>query len=280
MRSMETPNILRRRILGQRIQTAGIALCLLAVSLASVVPARAQSSSHPLLGGVRGVVKTNDGHLLEGMMVQLVSHKSSMRTTVFSNREGRFEFPGREAGWHTLRIARPLEYKPFQRDSVWIEGAGLLDDIVLEKMDLIDKEYLPPTPEIMAQLTGAEWLDNLPGSAFEKKTFANVCGSGCHTWQQSLRNRFDERGWRLMLDRMMKYGQRILVNRRESGLGSDSSQERYDTILKFLARVRGPDSEWPPMKAFPRPRGTVFVSGGGGFAGPGGIGGVVLEAVR
>jgi len=31
---------------------------------------------------------------------------------------------------------------------------------------------------------------------------------------------------------------------------------------------------------FPRPRGTVFVSGGGGFAGPGGIGGVVLEAVR
>ena len=255
MRSMEQPNILRRRSCRQRLPTAGFLLCLLAVSLATVVRARAQS--HPLLGGVHGVVKTNDNHVLEGMMVQLVSHKNSMRTTVFSNREGRFEFPEREAGWHTLRIARPLEYKPFQRDSVWIEGAGLLDDIVLEKMDLIDKEYLPPTPEIMAQMTGAEWLDNLPGTAFEKKTFANVCGSGCHTWQQSLRNRFDERGWRLMLDRMMKYGQRILVNRRESGLGSDSSQERYDTILKFLARVRGPDSEWPPMKPFPRPKGKA-----------------------
>ncbi len=258
MRSME-PRGVNSPIFSRRAyRAAAFLLCLLAASLASAVPAAAQGSGHPLLGGVRGVVKTNDGHLLEGMMVQLVSHRNSIRTTVFSNREGRYEFPQLDAGWYTLRIARPLDYLPYQRDSVWMEGAAALEDIVLEKMDLIDKEYLPPTPEIMAQLTGAEWLDNLPGSAFEKKTFANICGSGCHTWQQSLRNRFDEHGWRLMLDRMMKFGQRILVNRREgNALGSDSSQERYDTLLQFLSRVRGPDSEWPPMKPFPRPKGRA-----------------------
>ena len=155
MRSMETPDALRR-ILGHRIQTAFFTLSLLAGTLAAVVPAQAQS--HPLLGGVHGVVKTNDNHVLEGMMVQLVAHKNSMRTTVFSNREGNFEFPKLDAGWYTLRIARPLEYKQYQKDSVWIEGAAALDDIVLEKIALIDNEYLPPTPEIMAQLTGVEWM--------------------------------------------------------------------------------------------------------------------------
>jgi len=245
-------------VLGRKVLTGGLAVCLLAGSLLAAVSARAQSSGSPLLGGVRGVVKANQDQLLEGMMVQLVSHKNSMRTTVFSSRDGRFEFPRLEAGWHTLRIARPLEFKPYQRDSVWIEGSGALDDIVLEKMDLIASEFLPPTPEIMAQLSDAEWLNNLPGTAFEKKTFSNVCGGGCHTWQQSLRNRFDADGWRHMMDRMSRYEQRILVTPRGPGeFGTGSNQQKYDTILGFLQRVRGPNSEWPPMKPFARPRGRA-----------------------
>jgi len=252
MRSMEERNILRRVML-----TAGFLLCLLAGSLASVVPARAQSAS-PLLGGVRGVVKNTQSQLLEGMMVQLVSHKNSMRTTVYSNLEGRFEFPKLDGGWYTLRIARPLEYKPYQKDSVWIEGAAALEDIVLEKMELVESEFLPPTPEIMAQMSDAEWLNNLPGSAFEKKTFSNVCGGGCHTWQQSLRNRFDADGWRHMMDRMSRFEGRILVTPRGPGeFGTGSNQLKYDTILGFLQRVRGPNSEWPPMKPFARPRGKA-----------------------
>lgn len=231
---------------------------LVAWSLTAVVPVQAQRGSQPLLGGVRGVVKTSQGQLPEGMMVQLISHKTAMRTTVYSDQEGRFEFPKLEAGWHTLRIARPLEFKPYQKDSVWIEGSAPLEDIVLEKIPLVENEFLPPTPEIMAQLSDAEWLNNLPGTAQEKKTFSNVCGGGCHTWQQSLRNRFDENGWRLMMDRMSKYGQRILVTpNREGEYGGGSNPEKYAVILKFLQRVRGPNAEWPPMKAFPRPRGAA-----------------------
>jgi streptogramin lyase len=142
---------------------------------------------------------------------------------------------------------------------VWIEGSAALEDIVLEKIDgLVASEFLPPTPEIMAQMSDAEWLNNLPGTAFEKKTFSNVCGGGCHTWQQSLRNRFDADGWRHMMDRMSRYEQRILVTPRGPGeFGTGSNQEKYDTILGFLQRVRGPNSEWPPMKPFARPIGKA-----------------------
>src|SRR5919198_1730664 len=166
-------------------------------------PVLKAQTGHPMLGGSSGVVRSSRGTLLEGIAMQLVSHKNAMRTTVYSDRDGRYEFPKLEAGWYTLRVARPLEYKPYQRDAVWIEGATSLDEIVLERVT--NSEFLPPTPEILAQLTDAEWLYNLPATVQEKKIFSDTCGSGCHNYQQSLRDRFDEKGWSLMLDRMTQY---------------------------------------------------------------------------
>src|SRR3989442_15889321 len=129
------------------------AICLLTALgfVFMLITAVNAQSGHPMLGGPRGVVKSSKGTLLEGMAMQLVSHKSAIRTTVYSDRDGRYEFPRLEAGWYTLRVARPLEYKPYQRDAVWIEGPGSLDEIVLERVT--DSEFLPPTQEIMAQLT-------------------------------------------------------------------------------------------------------------------------------
>src|SRR5712691_758669 len=76
------------------------ALPLLALPLAAQ-----DQSGHPLLGGPRGVVRLSKGLPLEGVMVQLISQKSAIRTTVYSNDEGRYEFPKLEAGDYTLRIA-------------------------------------------------------------------------------------------------------------------------------------------------------------------------------
>ena len=247
-----------------------MALWLILCGLTAIIPLGAQGAS-PLLGGIRGMVKNaGTGAPLEGMAVQLVSHKNSIRTTVYSDQDGRYEFPKLAAGWYLLRIARPLEFKPYQRDSVWIEGAGQLDAIALERVT--DSEFLPPTSEILAQLTDSEWLFNLPGTGEEKKIFSNTCGSGCHTYQQSLRNRFDEKGWSLMLDRMTKYSGRLLLALRTQAdagggpitagadaavLGDGLTPEGRDKIFKFLTRVRGPNSELPAMKPFPRPRGAA-----------------------
>ena len=68
--------------------------------------ARAQSGN-PRLGGPRGLVRSTAGVPLEGILVQLIA-PNAVRTTVYSNEEGRYEFPRLPAGSYTLRIARPL----------------------------------------------------------------------------------------------------------------------------------------------------------------------------
>ena len=78
-----------------------------AISLIAVAPfAHAQNAS-ALLGGPKGVVKSSKGDLLEGMMVQLIAQKNAIRTTVYSNEDGRYEFPKLDSGTYTLRIAQP-----------------------------------------------------------------------------------------------------------------------------------------------------------------------------
>ena len=212
-------------------------------------------SGHPLLGGARGRVRSATGAHLEGMMVQLISHQTAIRTTVYSDQEGLYEFPKLEPGLYTLRIARPLEFRPYRRDSVQINEAPQLEDIVLERVS--DSQFLPPTPEILGQLTDAEWLWNLPGTAQEKRVFSYTCGSGCHTYQWTFRARYDERSWRLIVDRMVHYRQRTLFRPRTTPAGQGGllqSEEDFELIWRWLARVRAPESKDPPMQVFQGPR--------------------------
>ena len=135
----------------QLIAILGVALALAAV------PAEADTAR--LTGGPKGVVKSTKGELLEGIMVQLVAGKNAVRTTVYSNADGRYEFPALDAGTYTLRIARPREFHPFVKEGVDIKGATPLADIALDYVT--DQDTLPPLPEIMAQMTGSEWLLSL-----------------------------------------------------------------------------------------------------------------------
>ena len=178
--------------------------------------------------------------------------------------KGVYEFPKMQAGTYTLRIPTPREFKPYRRDSVEINGATKLDDIVLERVSKTDA--LPATPEIETQLSGAELLWNLPGTAEEKAIFQKDC-SACHSWQQVFRNRYDERSWGLIVDRMTHYSGTSLVIRIKgtstTGGGTNSvsrtdgaSDEEVSTITKWLARVRGPEAQDAPLRVFPRPRGA------------------------
>src|SRR5689334_22081881 len=139
-------------------RSAALLIALLTFALTAlfaVHPTQAQDP-HKLLGGPRGVVKSANGNLLEGMMVQLIAQKSAIRTTVYSDRDGRYEFPKVEPGTYTLRIAQPREYRPYVRAAVEIDGAKALPDITLER--ITNSEVLPPSPEVAAQMTGSEWL--------------------------------------------------------------------------------------------------------------------------
>jgi streptogramin lyase/cytochrome c5 len=201
-----------------------------------------------LSGGATGSVRVASGDSPEGVGVQLIA-PNGVRTTVYTNGEGRYEFPKMQAGVYTLRIPTPLVFKPYRRDSVEIDGPTKLDEIVLERVSQTDD--LPPTPEIESQLSGAELLWNLPGTGVEKATFQRAC-SPCHEWQQVLRNRYDERSWGLIVDRMMHYSGTALAIRLKNTPNPD---EDYNTIVKWLAKIRGPESRDAPLRAFPRPRG-------------------------
>jgi streptogramin lyase len=204
-----------------------------------------------LAGGPQGVVRSADGETLEGMMIDLAPQGSSLRTTVFSDERGRYEFPKLPAGSYTLQIVRPLEFRPYQRNSVPIDGATHLDDIALEP---ITKSLdLPATPEIATQLTGVEWLMNLAGTGAEKQTFLRSC-TNCHSIYQIVRNRHSERSWRLIVNRMFRMTH-MLDTRPEYSRGATA--EDREAMARFLGRVRGPESIDDPFVVLPRPRGAA-----------------------
>ncbi len=213
---------------------------------------RAETQKWPvqsgLTGGATGVVRIKSGDSPEGVGVQIVA-PNGVRTTVYTNAAGKFEFPKMQAGSYTLRIATPVPFKPYRRDSVSIDGGAKLEDIVLERV--ADSDNLPASPELESQLSSAELLWNLPGTAEEKAMLQKNC-SGCHSWQQIFRSRYDEHGWSLIVDRMMHFsGTAIAVRNRAM---SDPDPE-YNLLVKFLTRVRSPNAQDAPLRVFPRPRG-------------------------
>jgi virginiamycin B lyase len=237
------------------VAAGAAAVVISAQTITTSSPAAARGRSAPaangrLQGGAYGVVKNAKGFAIEGLMVQLISQKTSIRTTVYTNQQGTYEFPVLDRGDYVLRLARPLEFRQYRKDSVHIDGRTALPEIVVEKVT--ESEYLPPTPDILPQLTGAEWLANLPGTQQEKDAVVGTCGSSCHSFQMQARARFSAADWPKIVRRMTSYTYRILLepNRTEFS-------EQQKIVIDWLSRVRGPDAKDPPLKPFPRPIGAA-----------------------
>src|SRR5215510_12719747 len=226
-----------------------IASLAFALSAFLAAPAALAQSGHKLLGGPRGIVKSSKGDVLEGMMVQLIAHKNAVRTTVYSDAQGHYEFPKLDAGTYTLRIAQPRDFRPYVKEKVEIKGANELDEIVLTR--ITTGELLPNTPEIAAQMTGSEWLMSLSGTGDEKKLLTVNC-NWCHSYQQIFRNKYDETSWGHIINRMTKGAGSPLINMRPRGRFNDEDTAR---LVKWLATVRGPDAKDPPFVTLPRPQG-------------------------
>ncbi len=216
----------------------------------------APSTRRALQGGAWGLVRAQ-GNPVEGVGVQLISAQTAIRTTVYSNEEGRFEFPVLAAGSYTLRVPRPMEFKPYVEESIQIDGRMQLENILLEHIS--DTYLLPSTPDVLAQLTGAEWLLNLPGTGEEKRVFGIACNY-CHSYQQIFRNRYDERSWQLIVQRMLRSSSSTLLgNRVPTPETLDRTGrpmlETEALLANWLARVSGPEVEYAPLHYLPRERG-------------------------
>jgi hypothetical protein len=100
------------------------------------------------------------------------------------------------------------------KEKVEIKGADMLDDITL--LRVVPGDFLPPFEEIAAQLTGSEWLQNLPGTGEDKKTLTVYCNF-CHEYQQIFRNHYDENGWARIVVRMTHGAGSTRINIRNPG---------------------------------------------------------------
>jgi len=199
-----------------------------------------------LSGGATGIVRIASGDPPVGIGVQLIA-PGGVRTTVYTNEDGNYEFPRMQPGSYTLRIASPLEYQPYIREPVRIDGATKLDEIVLERVT--KSTTLPPTPEIESQLSGEELLWNLPGTLEEKERLHTSCGLGCHSFQQILKNRYDERSWGVIVNRMLHRRAALIHPQDKVGPAEQASDK---ALAKWLATVRGPESKDGPLHIFPR----------------------------
>ena len=200
-------------------------------------------------GGPKGMVKAENGNPLEGIMVQLISDKSHIRTTVFSGADGRYEFPKLDSGSYTLRIPRPREFQPFDKEKTEIAATTQFDDIVLKRVTPL--ELLPPAREIEAQMTGTEWLTSLSGTGEEKRLLTLNCNF-CHSYQQIFRNHYDEAGWTNIVQRMTHGAGSPLILMRPVGRFDDSAEKK---LVHWLATVRGPQTPDPSFVTLARPQG-------------------------
>jgi len=236
-----------------------VAICGL-VFLSVKMPASGTEKRASLLGGARGTVHEVDGAPIEGIGVQLISATTAIRTTVYTNEEGKYEFPVLQPGKYTLRIPLPREYKPYLKEDIRVEGSSQLEDISLTRIS--NTEFVPATSETLSQLTGAEWMLNLPGTGEQKRVFTLTCGFGCHSYQQIFRNRYDERSWTLLLRKMMARGggSPLILAENPTAASIDRAhrpQLQDEALLaKWLSEVRGPESPDEPLYFLPRPKGA------------------------
>jgi streptogramin lyase len=176
---------------------------------------------------------------MEGVGVSARHRAQTYTTTVYTDRSGNYAFPPLDAGQYRV-WAQAVGFETSWTDQQLASGRRAQQNFSLKT-----------TNDVAPQMSGTEWLASLPEATPEdrrgKQLYVAQC-SGCHTASFVLQNRFDEKGWGIIID-MMSVG------------GLNYSQERRDPMMQhykkdlaaYLARVRGPQDMATPK---PRPRPT------------------------
>ena len=193
-----------------------------------------------------GSVTSASGENMEGVTVSARQFGKTFTTSVFTDADGEYYFPGLEEG----------KYK------IWAQAVGyeaaILEDVGLNGLVHRQDLALKPMQNFELQLRGDEWMASLPEDTRQdvkmKEVFRMTCYGGCHSPSHALKDRYDERSWKVILDMMM----------RQSSIGTYSIDEDRnvmplldywkDDLAAWLAKVRGPVPY--PLELKPRPRPT------------------------
>ena len=194
-------------------------------------------------GPLWGIVTSTSGESLQGVTVSARSPGRNVTTSVFTDGDGEYYFPPLEAG-------RP--YKVWAQAQAFEAGRA---DVALSEVAARQDFTLTPTADFHNQLTGAQWYAALPDGTREdrrmKEVFRAAC-MGCHPQNFTLISRFDEAGWRNIIDVMSR------MHPYRYGSPADGARRQPNAIMvhfrdelaAWRTKVRGPGPS--PMTFTPR----------------------------
>ena len=220
----------------------------------SAGPAQAQPAP-----ALTGQVTSAEEGLMEGVLVSVKKVGSNITTTVVTDAQGRYRFPGPRLtpGPYAFSV-RAVGYE--------LEGRRIAD--VGANGPVTADLRLRKTQDLAAQLTNAEWLASMPGTEDQKKVLLGCVQ--CHTLERTVRSTHDAAGFLKVQQRMGTYVNQstplhIQVRRAERLLEmrGEERQRARQALAEFLSTVnlKG-GSTWPyELKTLPRPtgRGTRVV---------------------
>lgn len=199
---------------------------------------------------VRGIVTSVEEGPMEGVVVSARKPGSIVMVSVVSDANGQFAFPKDrlEPGDYNLTI-RAVGYE---------NSAPAKATVGVDKGANVELK-LRKARNLSAQLTNAEWLMSIPGTA-EQKDFLTDCFS-CHTLERIVRSTHDVEEWMDTIHRMRGYApvsqsikpQRMLDSSRAG------NREDYRKAAEYLATINlsGTDKWDYSLKTLPRPKGAA-----------------------
>ena len=230
------------------MRTTTLALLASAAIAALATPASAQSA-------LTGVVSSAEEGPMEGVLVTARKDGATMAITVVSDATGHYGFPAAklDPGHYTLQI-RAVGYDLAAKTAADVAaGSAATADIKLAK-----------TKHIAEQLTNAEWLESMPGTAVEKDALFNCVG--CHTVQRIVHSTHDTDEFVQTMKRMGSYANQSLPVRPQKRKAERLLEERgdqRDTLMEkraaWLASINLSEGDtWEyPFKTLPRPTGRA-----------------------
>jgi streptogramin lyase len=198
-----------------------------------------------------GHIQSADSKPLEGIVVSARNSDRTFTTSVFTDAQGNYFFPALDPG----------QYR------IWAQAVGYQRSDAEVSLDS-DKETrhdfgLATLDDFTMQLSGAEWVQNMPSATADdrrmREVFQHNCAA-CHTQSFLLQNKLDRTGWMAMLTAM----ENIMYFRYDSRPDPLKGQiplanvhHFKDELADYLAKARGPESSATKFHLLPRPTGDA-----------------------
>jgi hypothetical protein len=193
-----------------------------------------------------GRITAASGGPMEGIIISARRFGRTFTTSVYTDAAGEYYFPHMEEGKYTI-WAQAVGY-----------DAGIVEGVTLRPIVHRQNFTLMPLDNFEIQLRGDEWVASLPEETPHdrkmKEVFRLNCFGGCHSPSHALKDRYDEKGWKILIDKMSRIatpGTYTLDEDRNVPL----MHFYKDQLAEYLARARGPAPTKLTLKPRPRARG-------------------------